>query len=114
MVVPLAMENGEICTGQVILQPISLKSDRLLGLVKELHFYAGNFNQVVIGELFSLPAERHPIDGRKHRAFNMGDEKAGRAAGNYCDLDTGFADCREVLDEVQGTACGCTGEHLNC
>ena len=30
MVVPLAMESGEICTGQVILQPISLKSDRLL------------------------------------------------------------------------------------
>ena len=30
MVVPLVQENGEICTGQVILQPISLKSDRLL------------------------------------------------------------------------------------
>ena len=30
MVVPLAMESGGICTGQVILQPISLKSDRLL------------------------------------------------------------------------------------
>ena len=30
MVVPLAMESGEICTGQLILQPISLKSDRLL------------------------------------------------------------------------------------
>ena len=30
MVVPLAMENGEICTGQIILQPIFLKSDRLL------------------------------------------------------------------------------------
>ena len=25
MVVPLAMESGEICTGQIILQPISLK-----------------------------------------------------------------------------------------
>ena len=32
MVVPLAMESGEICTGQIILQPISLKSDRLLVL----------------------------------------------------------------------------------
>ena len=31
MVVPLALESGELCTGQVILQPISLKSDRLLG-----------------------------------------------------------------------------------
>ena len=30
MVVPLAMESGELCTGQVILQPISLESDRLL------------------------------------------------------------------------------------
>ena len=30
MVVPLALESGELCTGQVILQPISLKSDRLL------------------------------------------------------------------------------------
>ena len=33
MVVPLAMESGEICTGQVILQPISLKSDRLLARI---------------------------------------------------------------------------------
>lgn len=32
MVVPLAMEGREICTGQIILQPISLKSDRLLAL----------------------------------------------------------------------------------
>ena len=31
MVVPLALESGELCTGQIILQPISLKSDRLLG-----------------------------------------------------------------------------------
>ena len=31
MVVPLAQGNGDICTGQVTLQPISLKSDRLLG-----------------------------------------------------------------------------------
>jgi hypothetical protein len=31
MVVPLAMEGGEICTGQLILQPISLKPDRLPG-----------------------------------------------------------------------------------
>ena len=39
MVVPLAMESGEICTGQVILQPIPLKSDRLLGeLQKSLKF----------------------------------------------------------------------------
>ena len=30
MVVPLAQESGEICTGQVILQPISFKPDRLL------------------------------------------------------------------------------------
>ena len=30
MVVPLALESGELCTGQVILQPIPLKSDRLL------------------------------------------------------------------------------------
>ena len=30
MVVPLALECEEICTGQIILQPISLKSDRLL------------------------------------------------------------------------------------
>ena len=30
MVVPLALESGELCAGQVILQPISLKSDRLL------------------------------------------------------------------------------------
>ena len=30
MVVPLAMESGELCTGQVILQPISLESSRLL------------------------------------------------------------------------------------
>ena len=30
MVVPLALESGELCTGQVILQPISLMSDRLL------------------------------------------------------------------------------------
>ena len=30
MVVPLAMEGGEICTGQIILQPITLESDRLL------------------------------------------------------------------------------------
>jgi hypothetical protein len=30
MVVPLAQENDEICTGRVILQPISLKPDRLL------------------------------------------------------------------------------------
>ena len=30
MLVPLAMESGEICTGRVILQPISLKSDKLL------------------------------------------------------------------------------------
>ena len=29
MVVPLAQGNGEICIAQVILQPISLKSDRL-------------------------------------------------------------------------------------
>ena len=34
MVVPLALESGELCTGQVILQPISLKSDRLLALSK--------------------------------------------------------------------------------
>ena len=32
MVVPLALESGELCTGQVILQPISLKSDRLLAM----------------------------------------------------------------------------------
>ena len=32
MVVPLALESGELCTGQVILQPISLKSDRLLDI----------------------------------------------------------------------------------
>ncbi len=31
MVVPLAWTSGEICTGQIILQPILLKSDRLLG-----------------------------------------------------------------------------------
>ena len=30
MVVPLAMESKELCTGQVILQPISLESNRLL------------------------------------------------------------------------------------
>ena len=30
MVVPLAQKSGEICTGQVILQPILLKPDRLL------------------------------------------------------------------------------------
>jgi 23S rRNA pseudouridine2457 synthase len=36
MVVPLAMEGGEICTGQIILQPISLKSDRLLARQKML------------------------------------------------------------------------------
>ena len=30
MVVPLARESGEICTGQINLQPILLKSDRLL------------------------------------------------------------------------------------
>jgi len=29
----LALESGELCTGQVILQPISLKSDRLLVLL---------------------------------------------------------------------------------
>ena len=33
MVVPLAQGNGDICTGQVTLQPISLKSDRLLVLL---------------------------------------------------------------------------------
>ena len=32
MVVPLALECEEICTGQIILQPISLKSDRLLDI----------------------------------------------------------------------------------
>ena len=31
MVVPLAPKGGEICTGQIILQPILLKSDRLPG-----------------------------------------------------------------------------------
>ncbi len=30
MVVPLAQRSGKICTGQIILQPISLESDRLL------------------------------------------------------------------------------------
>ncbi len=31
MVVALAWKIGKICTGQVILQPIPFKSDRLLG-----------------------------------------------------------------------------------
>jgi hypothetical protein len=35
MVVPLAQKSGEICTGQVILQPIPLKTDRLLAVLEE-------------------------------------------------------------------------------
>jgi hypothetical protein len=31
MVVPFAPKNEEICTAQLILQPIPFKSDRLLG-----------------------------------------------------------------------------------
>ena len=37
MVVPLAKETGEICTGQVILQPISLKPDWLLEPTLDAH-----------------------------------------------------------------------------
>ena len=44
MVVPLAQKSGEICTGQFILQPIPLKSDRLLctHVVKKL--FANDFS----------------------------------------------------------------------
>jgi hypothetical protein len=35
MVVPFAPKTGEICTVQIILQPIPFKSDRLLGATKQ-------------------------------------------------------------------------------
>lgn len=84
-----------------------------LRLVKELHFYAGDFDQVVIVELFGLPAKRDTIDARKHGAFNMGDKKSGRASRNDGNLHTWLADCREVLDQIESAACGGTGQHLN-
>ena len=43
MVVPLALESGEICTGRIVLQPISLKSDRLLALARSTeHLFSEN------------------------------------------------------------------------
>ncbi len=41
IVVPLAQKSGEICTGQFILQPILLKSDRLLNRYRPNHFKIG-------------------------------------------------------------------------
>ena len=87
--------------------------DASLRLEEELHFYTGDFNQIVIGKLFSLSAQRHTIDGRKHCAFDMGNEKSSWAPGNDCDLNTGLADGREVFDEVQCAACGSAGQYLN-
>src|SRR3954462_10950085 len=41
---------------------------------EELHLYARELDHVVVVESMSLLVQRTPIDGRKARTFDMGDE----------------------------------------
>ena len=62
MVVPLAPKSGEICTGQIILQPISLKSDRLLGIAYGGFSYTKDTTAVKLGPIELTVKERETVN----------------------------------------------------
>ena len=80
MVVPLAQESGEICTAQVVLQPISFKSDRMLSPQGRMKPHGESLPQRLIAHA-RIGFPRHPkiATAAKPDSGPNGDNLAGLA-----------------------------------
>jgi hypothetical protein len=83
------------------------------GLQKELHLYAGEFDDVMVMQLMGLRVKRLAIDHREVRALDVGNEVPLGPFGDNGNLNAGFADRRQRFTQRQLLAGVRTGQELN-